>query len=196
MRVLQRTALVMGRTVRASEENHPEARQKAHQEVNLVTNEPMDTPCSFLHELRCFRSSDAKRMWRESIKERDGYRCVYCGSSEHLTIDHVRPQSMGGPTTAANCVTACRACNQLKGSMSRRGLHSINRLNKTCYFLQQASLKASSHLTLRKFEGIALDATFTTCHGNCNHHRDVLVALDVLIASDRQDHCQQHWWRY
>jgi len=56
-------------------------------------------------------------MFRESIKDRDGHKCVYCGCSENLTIDHVRPKSKGGTDTADNCVTACRPCNQAKGSM-------------------------------------------------------------------------------
>jgi len=77
----------------------------------------MDTPRSLMHDLLCFRSSDAKRMFRESIKARDGHKCVYCGSSENLTVDHVRPKSKGGTDTADNLVTACRPCNQAKGSM-------------------------------------------------------------------------------
>lgn len=76
----------------------------------------METPRNLMHELLTFRSGDAKRMWRENIKARDGYSCVYCGSTEDLTIDHVIPQCKGGPTTASNCVTACRSCNQSKGS--------------------------------------------------------------------------------
>lgn len=75
------------------------------------------SPRSLMHNLVTFRSSDAKRMWRQGIKERDGNRCVYCGSSHNLTIDHVRPRILGGPTTSSNCVTACRTCNQAKGSM-------------------------------------------------------------------------------
>jgi len=74
------------------------------------------TPRSLMHELLTFRSGDAKRMWRDEIKRRDGYRCVYCGSSEDLTIDHVVPQCKGGPTNSTNCVAACRSCNQQKGS--------------------------------------------------------------------------------
>ncbi len=70
-----------------------------------------------MHDLLCFRSSDAKRMFREGIKLRDGHKCVYCGSSENLTVDHVRPKSKGGTDTADNLVTACRPCNQAKGSM-------------------------------------------------------------------------------
>jgi 5-methylcytosine-specific restriction endonuclease McrA len=77
----------------------------------------MDTPRSLMYNLLCFRSSDAKRMFRENIKARDGHKCVYCGSSENLTVDHVRPKSRGGTDTADNLVTACRPCNQAKGSM-------------------------------------------------------------------------------
>ena len=77
----------------------------------------MDTPRSLMQDLLCFRSSDAKRMFREGIKARDDYKCVYCGSSKNLTVDHVRPKSKGGTDTADNLVTACRPCNQAKGSM-------------------------------------------------------------------------------
>ena len=70
-----------------------------------------------MYDLLTFRSGDAKRMWRESIKARDGYKCVYCGSTENLTIDHVRPKARGGQDTSDNCVTACQCCNQAKGSM-------------------------------------------------------------------------------
>lgn len=77
----------------------------------------METPRSLMEDLLTFRSGDAKRMWRDLIKLRDQNRCVYCGSDQDLTIDHVRPRSKGGETTASNCVTACRACNQAKGSL-------------------------------------------------------------------------------
>jgi 5-methylcytosine-specific restriction endonuclease McrA len=70
-----------------------------------------------MQDLLTFRSSDARRMFRENIKARDGHKCVYCGSSENLTVDHVRPKSKGGTDTADNLVTACRPCNQAKGSM-------------------------------------------------------------------------------
>jgi len=77
----------------------------------------MDSPRSLMQDLLCFRSGDAKRMFKEGIKARDGYRCVYCGSTDNLTIDHVRPKCKGGQHIASNCVTACRSCNQAKGSM-------------------------------------------------------------------------------
>ncbi len=72
---------------------------------------------NLMSNLITFRSSDAKRIWRSQIKNRDGNQCVYCGSSEELTIDHVRPLCKGGQTNSQNCVTACRSCNQAKGSL-------------------------------------------------------------------------------
>lgn len=49
------------------------------------------------------------------IFRRDNYRCVYCGSNEELTIDHVLPVSKGGGNTWQNLVTACLPCNRYKG---------------------------------------------------------------------------------
>src|SRR5437764_9578951 len=52
------------------------------------------------------------------IFERDEYRCVYCGQQfprEELTIDHVEPRVRGGDRSEGNLVTACKACNTLKG---------------------------------------------------------------------------------
>lgn len=78
----------------------------------------METPRSLMQDLLTFRASDAKRMWRENIFARDGYCCTYCSSTENLTIDHIHPRSKGGERwDANNCTTACRSCNQMKGSM-------------------------------------------------------------------------------
>lgn len=57
-------------------------------------------------------------MKRSGIFERDGYRCVYCGlafDASELTLDHVQPRVKGGDRSEGNLVTACRACNTLKG---------------------------------------------------------------------------------
>lgn len=43
-----------------------------------------------------------------------GNRCVYCGSSENLTADHMIPLSRGGSDWPANIVPACLRCNQSK----------------------------------------------------------------------------------
>ncbi len=79
----------------------------------------MNTPQSLMQELLTFRASDAKRMWKENIFIRDGNRCTYCGSTDNLTIDHIVPRCKGGNRwDDRNCTTACRPCNQAKGSMS------------------------------------------------------------------------------
>ena len=73
----------------------------------------------YLQNLIVMKSSDAHRIWRKAIKEANNYECIYCGEKhyEHdLTIDHVHPRTMGGNDITSNCVPACRACNQSKGS--------------------------------------------------------------------------------
>ena len=55
---------------------------------------------------------------RFNVFLRDKFSCQYCGSNEELTFDHLLPRSKGGERwDANNCTTACRSCNQLKGSM-------------------------------------------------------------------------------
>jgi len=85
----------------------------------------METISWAMFNLHALKASEAKRMWRQSIFDRDGNHCVYCGDADNLTIDHVRPRSKGGETTAANCVTACRQCNHAKGSMSLADFHTM-----------------------------------------------------------------------
>ncbi len=41
--------------------------------------------------------------------------CIYCGSSDELTWDHLIPASRGGPDTISNHVPACASCNSNKG---------------------------------------------------------------------------------
>jgi len=50
---------------------------------------------------------------------RDQHICMYCGESfptRELSRDHVTPTSRGGRDRWANCVTACRRCNNRKGN--------------------------------------------------------------------------------
>ncbi len=56
---------------------------------------------------------------RFNVFLRDRFSCQYCCEpfpSHELTFDHVVPRSRGGRTTWDNVVTACSACNLLKGS--------------------------------------------------------------------------------
>jgi 5-methylcytosine-specific restriction endonuclease McrA len=55
---------------------------------------------------------------RQNIFRRDGQKCLYCGSREDLTLDHVLPRSRGGKTSWQNLVTACKRCNSKKGDFT------------------------------------------------------------------------------
>ena len=50
-----------------------------------------------------------------AIYERDKV-CIYCGSGEDLTVDHIVSLFSGGPHCEDNLVVACRRCNCSKGA--------------------------------------------------------------------------------
>jgi 5-methylcytosine-specific restriction endonuclease McrA len=66
-------------------------------------------------------SGNPERQWkappvnRREVFRRDHHTCQYCGSTKHLTLDHVIPRSKGGPHTWDNVVAACEKCNSAKG---------------------------------------------------------------------------------
>jgi 5-methylcytosine-specific restriction endonuclease McrA len=65
------------------------------------------------------RRREASGSKRVRVYMRDGFRCQYCGERRNpveLTLDHILPRSRGGDNSAINVVTACRSCNQRKGS--------------------------------------------------------------------------------
>lgn len=49
---------------------------------------------------------------------RDGYKCVYCGATEGLGIDHFIPYSQGGSSMPFNLVACCESCNGRKSDKS------------------------------------------------------------------------------
>jgi hypothetical protein len=55
---------------------------------------------------------------RYNIYRRDNFKCLYCGSKENLTLDHVVPRSKGGTNNWNNLATCCNKCNVLKGDKS------------------------------------------------------------------------------
>jgi len=67
------------------------------------------------------RNTKAYRRARVKVLNRDGHVCMYCGSSEDLTIDHVL-SIKNHPELAMdmdNMVIACKPCNSRKGSRSQ-----------------------------------------------------------------------------
>jgi len=59
------------------------------------------------------------RAKKRELHRRDGWRCHYCGTRgtmATLTQDHKIPRKDGGRSTLNNLVSACRSCNQRKGT--------------------------------------------------------------------------------
>ena len=83
---------------------------------------------------------------RPNIYARDHYLCLYCGSKEGsskiingkpvrtvLTLDHILPESRGGPFAWDNLASSCKTCNLKKGDRTPEEagmplLHSPGRL--------------------------------------------------------------------
>lgn len=49
-----------------------------------------------------------------AVWNRDGGKCVYCGSCENLEFDHIIPISRGGATSYRNLQLLCEKCNRTK----------------------------------------------------------------------------------
>lgn len=52
----------------------------------------------------------------DAVYRRDKGRCVYCGSTEELQLDHIIPFSRGGATNIENLQLLCRSCNIKKSN--------------------------------------------------------------------------------
>lgn len=62
------------------------------------------------------RQIEQKIMW--TVFRRDKYTCRYCGNNKvPLTVDHVVLWEEGGPTIPMNLISACKTCNNKRGSM-------------------------------------------------------------------------------
>lgn len=53
---------------------------------------------------------------RRAVFDRDGHACITCRATEHLSLDHIYPYSLGGPDTIDNLQTMCQSCNSRKGA--------------------------------------------------------------------------------
>ena len=53
---------------------------------------------------------------RMKVYERDGFKCVTCSAQTNLSLDHIKPEVLGGEATLENLQTMCKSCNSRKGA--------------------------------------------------------------------------------
>jgi len=76
----------------------------------------------------CQHVISSTRPTRGDIWRRDNGECQYCGTSlsrKAFTVDHVHPESKGGPWSWTNLTTACAPCDNYKDnkSLTEAGMH-------------------------------------------------------------------------
>lgn len=71
-------------------------------------------PDDYLYNLEVCTSSQAKKLWKNSIKDEWNRKCAYCNSDKDLTLDHIIPQCKGGRDIKTNVICACKRCNLSK----------------------------------------------------------------------------------
>lgn len=91
-------------------------------------NRSFEVPATLRLVSRVNRKMTMPRFRKWVLFNRDDWQCQYCGIKLDwgtVTIDHVRPKSMGGPTSWKNCVASCKKCNWKKGARlpSDAGMH-------------------------------------------------------------------------
>ena len=67
-----------------------------------------------------FHTSRRWQKLRRWVKDRDGWRCVKCGSPGRLDVDHITPSWRGGDKwSMSNLQTLCRRCHREKTALER-----------------------------------------------------------------------------
>jgi hypothetical protein len=75
-------------------------------DVSAMPNAPEPKP----------RREAIPRLAQREVWQRDGGRCVDCGSKEKLCFDHIVPFSKGGSNAVRNLQLLCEKCNLSKGN--------------------------------------------------------------------------------
>tara|TARA_B100002019_G_scaffold224807_1_gene197764 strand:- start:286 stop:657 length:372 start_codon:yes stop_codon:yes gene_type:complete len=75
---------------------------------------PLHSSEHYLFNLYTTSSNNARRIWKNAIKEKWNWKCAYCDSDKNLTLDHVIPRSLGGIDATPNVVACCESCNHDK----------------------------------------------------------------------------------
>lgn len=86
-----------------------------HDRAQAIIDEIRDRQTSTARE-RGYRKTPIPAGLRWEVWQRDDFTCRQCGSRADLAVDHIIPESKGGPLELENLQTLCRSCNSRKGA--------------------------------------------------------------------------------
>jgi 5-methylcytosine-specific restriction endonuclease McrA len=55
---------------------------------------------------------DSYQVLCQQVRQRDGWRCQRCGSSQDLQVHHMQPRSLLGGDVEENLITLCSVCHR------------------------------------------------------------------------------------
>jgi len=115
-----------------------------------VRSQKLELPVpSIIMTRRYVRPKNKVLFNRKMVYLRDNYTCQYCGEqfqAKELTLDHVKPKSLGGGSSWSNLVTCCGTCNWLKGA---KVIEPLTKPREPSYWQMVKSAKQSYRYTLR-----------------------------------------------
>lgn len=109
-------------------------------EHQVINNRESDSSIPPRTEDNTVQVRNLSQEMRQSIITRDGDKCLRCGATDDLTVDHIFPQSMGGTHNPKNLRCLCRTCNSARpvagealiADLARDGF-TLNDMSKICF---------------------------------------------------------------
>lgn len=81
----------------------------------ILGDDPSPSSVRRLMRMELAPGKHTQQEWRQ-VMQRDGWKCLRCGSTKRLTKDHIVPIAKGGSNDASNLQTLCLSCNASKGA--------------------------------------------------------------------------------
>ena len=82
--------------------------------LGIISKEELDRWYEGARLRRIAARAAGRDTFRSSVLERDGGKCVICGSRKQLEVDHIVEFWRGGANEATNGLTLCKECHGLK----------------------------------------------------------------------------------